>query len=358
MSDVTPSTDSIPSKRVFFVRYLLSLLPLGIFVWILRKIDLPLFPSAEALHHTNSLWLTFYGILIFVTLVVRGGRWRFLVQAFAPINPRVSFDITSIANAALILLPMRTGEFVRPLLARRRGISPVAAFSSIAAERIIDGFAVGLIVFVSLSLAPGHPQGLELLPTQFRDPGLVNRAARFALLGFSGALVGIFLFYVKQDLMQRLFEATLGKVSLRLAEKICQILRKIASGLAFLTDVKSASIYLGLTVLFWGLHLVGLHLLLAASGFENIHFIESCAVLGVFALGFLLPSPPGFFGAFQTTFYAGLLLYYPPQQVTNAGACAVFFAYAIQMTETLALGVFCYLREYVFSRESVPQINP
>jgi uncharacterized membrane protein YbhN (UPF0104 family) len=229
----------------------------------------------------------------------------------------------------------------------------MATLSTIGAERIIDGLAVGLIVFVSLSLSPGHPQGLELLPLQFRDPTLVTRAARFALGGFSVALIGLLVFYFSQRYVRWIIDGTVGRISSKMADKLNGMLNKVASGLSFLTNRRLASAYLVSTVLYWALQITGIHLLLLACGFENVPFIESCAIFGVFALGFLLPSPPGFFGAFQTTFYAGLLLYYPMARVVQEGACVVFFAYVIQLGLTVLLGVLCYLWEYVFRNSNV-----
>jgi uncharacterized protein (TIRG00374 family) len=279
-----------------------------------------------------------------------------LVRAFAPINSRTAFDLTSIGNAAIVIMPMRSGEVIRPLLAKRRGLSSIAIFSTVGAERIIDGLSVGLIVFVSLSLAPGHPGGLEILPPQFRDPSLVTRAARFAFAGFALALAGLFVFYWNEEKIKGLILGTLGKISPKVANRLNGLLSRVAAGLSFLKDRKAATAYLLTTVLFWSLQLIGVYLLMLACGMTDVRFIESCAITGVFALGFLLPSPPGFFGAFQTTFYAGFLLYFPTARVITEGACVVFFAYVIQLGVTILLGVFCYLREFVWG--ALPSSSP
>lgn len=348
MTENGPPSRTLPSKRAILVRFALSLLPLLLFIWILRKVELPLLPSREALKAVSVLGIVGYGFWFFGVLCVRGTRWVYLVRAFAPMSVKTAFDLTSIGNAAIVLLPMRSGEFVRPLLAKRRGLSSVAILSTVGAERIIDGLAVGLIVFVSLSLAPGRPSGLEILPPAFRDPSLVTRAARYALGGFATALFVLLLFYWNESKVRRFNLVTLGRLSVGFAERTNEMLSRIAAGLSFLTDRKAATAYLIHTIVYWGLHLTGIHLLLLACGFEQVRFIESCAITGVFALGFLLPSPPGFFGAFQTTFYAGLLLYFPTARVVSTGACVVFFAYVIQLGLTVLLGVFSYLREFVW----------
>ena len=345
MSDAEPVSERLPTRRKLLRRLVFSLIPLVIFLWILRKVELPLYPRQPALQHVNMGLIGAYAGWFLVALLIRGVRWRWLVTAFSPMSLQLSLLLTSIGNAAIVLLPMRSGEVVRPLLAKRHGISPLAVLSTIGAERIIDGFCVGLIVTVSLSMAPSHPQGLEILPLAFRDPSLVTRVARFALIGFSSALAIIALFYVSASRMERLIARSLGRLSSTLALRVTQLLESIASGLGFLRSGRAAAIYIAMTAIYWLLQLASVHLLLHACGFANVRFLESCAITGVFALGFLLPSPPGFFGAFQTTFYAGLLLYFPVTQVTNEGSSVVFFAYAIQLGVTLLLGLLCYWRE-------------
>jgi len=95
----------------------------------------------------------------------------------------------------------------------------------------------------------------------------------------------------------------------------------------------------------------GIWLLLYGCGFHEIRFVEACAITGVFALGFMLPAPPGFFGAFQATFYAGLLLYFSDVRVRTDGAAAVFFAYLIQMGNTILVGLIGWLRERRYRSE-------
>jgi hypothetical protein len=204
---------------------------------------------------------------------------------------------------------------------------------------------VGLLLFTALSFAPGHPAGFDLAGPTFRDPAVIGRAARLALGGFSLLLVLLALFYWQQRLMSLLIQSTLGRVSDGLATRLTSMLERVASGLAFLRDRSSASIYLALTAAYWLAQVVGIWFLLLGCGFHELRFIEATAITGVFALGFMLPAPPGFFGAFQATFYAGLLLYFAGDRVKTDGAAAVFFAYVIQIGNTILVGFIGWLRE-------------
>lgn len=333
------------SKRKVLIRLLMSVPLLVVFVWILRAGALPIVPDRASLQRADKAMIIAYAFWFFIIQASRGVRWNWLLKPFSPVPLKVAVDLTAIGNAALVLLPMRAGEFVRPVLARRYGVSGFAAMSTIGAERIIDGLCVGLILFTSVSLAPGHPMGFELAGPTFRDPAIIGRAARLALAGFSLAFLLLVLFRWQQRMMSRLIHGTLGRVSQKLSNRLTSMLERMASGLEFLRDHASATVYLLLTALYWLMQILGIWFLLHACGFRELRFVEACAITGVFALGFMLPAPPGFFGAFQATFYAGLLLYFSDVRVKTDGAAAVFFAYVIQIGNTILVGLIGWLRE-------------
>lgn len=351
IAEPTPSVRLSTSKRKLLIRLLASFPLLAVFVWILRMGALPIIPARDALVRANKFVIAGYAVWFFVVQVSRGVRWNWLLKPFAPVPLKVAIDLTAIGNAALILLPLRTGEFVRPLLARRYGVSGFAAASTIGAERIIDGFFVGLILFTALSLAPGHPAGFDLAGPTFRDPAIVGRAARLALIGFSAAFSLLVLFRWQERLMSRLIRITLGRVSQKLSDRLTSTLERMASGLEFLRDRSVATTYLLLTAIYWAMQIFGIWMVVVACGFHELTLVEACAITGVFALGFMLPAPPGFFGAFQATFYAGLLLYFPDTRVKTDGAAAVFFAYLIQIGDTMLVGLIAWLRERRYRAE-------
>lgn len=340
------------TRRKLLLRLLASVPLLAVFVWILHAGALPIIPSREALCRANKPIVAAYAVWFFVVQFSRGIRWNWLLRPSSPVPLKVAIDLTAIGNAALVLLPLRAGEFVRPLLARRYGVSGLAAASTIGAERIIDGFFVGLILFTALALAPGQPIGFELAGTAYRDPAMVGRAARLALIGFSMAFVLLVLFRWQERLMSRAIRATLGRISETLAERVTSMIERLASGLGFLRDRRSAAIYVLLTAIYWAMQIFGIWLILQGCGFHELTYVEACAITGVFALGFMLPSPPGFFGAFQATFYAGLLLYFSDARVKSDGAAAVFFTYLIQIGNTILVGLIAGLRERRYRVES------
>src|SRR5579872_7273640 len=90
-------------------------------------------------------WL---GLQIVVHLC-RSLRWNHLL---APLGVRVPagplLAISSVGFMAILALPVRLGEFVRPGLLRKGGYSTAsAALGTVAVERIVDGLIISLLVF-------------------------------------------------------------------------------------------------------------------------------------------------------------------------------------------------------------------
>ena len=67
---------------------------------------------------------------------------------------RTVLTVTFVGFAAILCLPLRSGEAVRPVLMHRRGrLSGWAATGAVAAERIIDGLCVSIMLLVALGVA-------------------------------------------------------------------------------------------------------------------------------------------------------------------------------------------------------------
>src|SRR5207247_1250591 len=95
------------------------------------------------------------GLLVVVHLC-RALRWNNLL---APLRVRIPpgplLAISSVGFMAILALPARLGEFVRPGLLRKHGASASAALGTVAVERIVDGLLVSLFVFAAFSALRG-----------------------------------------------------------------------------------------------------------------------------------------------------------------------------------------------------------
>jgi hypothetical protein len=262
--------------------------------------------------------------------------------------------VSFIGYGALLLLPFRAGEVVRPALIRKRGhLSGWAAMGTVAAERIIDGLVLTLILLAALQVArpveplPDHIGSLEV------PVALVPTAAYSALALFITAFVAIGLFWWRRAWARRLVDLTLGRVAPGLAARVNEALGRLADGLGFLPRASTTARFVAATVLYYALFAAAVQLLAWGVGLEHAQLAQACAIMGVLHLGVLVPGAPGYFGAFQISGYAGLAMYYSPAEVTGPGAAMVFFLYVLQVGVTLLSGAAGLVAEHVSAREAL-----
>src|SRR5262245_53238863 len=148
-------------------------------VWPDAKTRIALKAAIKALewHEFWPYLLGYVGLLVIVQLT-RSLRWRYLL---APLGVRIPngplLAISSVGFMAILALPARLGELVRPGLMRKRGISASAALGTVGVERIIDGLLVSLFVFIAF-VALRRPN----------SPGWMMPTAYITLAVFTAAL--------------------------------------------------------------------------------------------------------------------------------------------------------------------------
>jgi hypothetical protein len=126
-----------------------------------------------------------------------------------------------------------------------------------------------------------------------------------------------------------------GVASPALARWLAERVETVADGLRFLPQWRYSTSFTLATIAYWLLNFGSAWLLAWGCGFDAISYAQACVVLGVVALGILLPGAPGFFGAFQMSAYAGFAMYFPAEDVIGTGAAFVFLAYVCQSGVTI-----------------------
>src|SRR5882757_1420518 len=171
------------------------------FAWTLQRGGLPLIPPAAAFQNVKiANCLEYMGLLI-TWHAIRATRWRHLLAPIADVPLRRIIAVSWIGFAAILLMPLRAGEFVRPYMIREKGkVSLAAATGTIGAERIIDGLLLTTLLGVCLQLArplsplPDHIGKLQI------PVAAVPVSAYLSLLGFVGAFCIMALFYWRPSL--------------------------------------------------------------------------------------------------------------------------------------------------------------
>lgn len=322
-----------------WVKLGVSLLLAFSFVWLLKAGALPILPAEGSLR--NVSW---EGVIAYIGLwcginVLRAARWYWLLAAVNPISIRPVVAAGLTGYAAITLLPLRSGEIVRPVLIQKTtGVSAWVAAGSLGAERVIDGLFLSIVLFVSLSASTP----LDPLPDRIGNLAVpvafVKTAAYSALAMFAVVFLAMTVFYYRRDLAASWTRGLGLIIGKRAAEYMSAKVRDVAAGLSFLPHRRYSGPFILCTALYWFTNGLAMVVLARACGFEQFGFVEGCVMMGVLALGVLVPNAPGFFGAFQVAVYAGLALYFPVERIQDDGAVLVFLSYVIQVGTVLGLG--------------------
>lgn len=318
------------NRRDLIVKVVASLFLAGCFLWVFRRGGIPLLPDPGARQHILWGFLPLQILTLAVVIALRTYRWRYLLEPLGELPPRKIFGIGLVGFAYIAFAPFRMGEFARPyMVSRESKITFTQATGTVAAERIIDGLLVSVLLLLGLLTSTplaNLPDHLGKLPLPV---AAVPHAAYSALALFTCAFVAMGVFYWARDLARRVTRAIVGLVSVRLADFLTDKVERVADGLKFLPSARSSLPYLRDTVLYWLLCVLYTWLGLRGCGMDAT-FSQAAVVLGVVGLGILVPSGPGFFGAFQLASYCGLAMFFPQDVVLVQGSLYVFLAYSSQ----------------------------
>ena len=325
-------------------------------VFTVHKGGLKFVPEGGDFKHVRAWTVPAYMGTLLVVSWFRSIRWRFLLRSIAEVPKKHLFAVSAVGFAAILLLPFRLGEIVRPYMIRTppgeregqrgqggRPISLTAATSSVVAERIIDGLYLSIVLALALFFVP------TVVPLPDKVVGLPVTVAHvrmsgYAMLGlFTTAFVTIAVFYFARSWAHRTTLAVVGKVSMRLAERLAGMAEKFADGLHVFGRGRDALGFLVETSIYWMTNAAGMWLLAWGCGVVHADgsaptFGEAFGLMGMLGCAILIPGPPGLLGVFQAGIYAGMTMFYPTSIVTGAGAAYVFLLYASQFVFQVAVG--------------------
>lgn len=350
-----PKPESSRAKRlpIYFVG---SLAIAGLFVWLMRRGGVPLVPRADQFAHVRWWAVGAYLLSLAGVHWFRAWRWDYLLRPVARVPTRQIIAIAWVGFFAIMMLPFRAGEVVRPVLIRRDGrVSGSAATGTIAAERVIDGLFVAVLLVATLTFIPRLPlDGVMFM--NFPVGQLVHYGyLTFAL--FASALVTLAVFLLARNFAETATRRVVGLVSPALADKLAGIVGGLADGLRSLPDVKLMAPFLLQTTIYWALNALGMWLLGWGCGLPMTPG-HGFAVMGVLAMGILLPQGPGLFGSFQFFVFLALRMYFPESMILERGVAYVFLLYACQFVFTTAAGVGSMLLGHIDPRSALDDAQP
>jgi glycosyltransferase 2 family protein len=304
----------------------------------------------------------YLGLLVIVHLC-RSLRWNNLLAPLGvklPTGPLLA--ISSVGFMAILALPARLGEFVRPGLLRNRGVSGTAALGTIAVERIVDGLIISLLVF-----------GACFSLRSAASPGWMMKTAYVALGVFAVAFIFLVLALRRPQPTVAFFLmlSMLPKLAPKLAAKIEDRLVEMIRGFEVLEDGKNLGVFVVWSVVYWFANGVGVWVL--ARGFHTIDpafdlsLVGALATMGIVAVGIMVPNTPGNFGQFQWFTLLGVSLSIHGADDSHAAIYATAFAFAnvhyfLQLLWYMAMGVlglatpWVSLHDLAMARKSGPEL--
>jgi uncharacterized protein (TIRG00374 family) len=305
------------------INLILSLVMLALCVWLVwpdakTRTELStVFSSMQ--FRTFAPYLGAYIGLLVVVQLTRALRWNYLL---APLGVRIPpaplLAISSVGFMAILALPARLGEFVRPGLLRKRGISATSALGTVAVERIVDGLLVSLFVFVAFFALRGPDSPGWMMPTAYAALGIFALAMIF--------LVGA-LKWPEQSVRFWLDITFLPKIAPRIAGIIERKALDMIKGFEVMRDKRNLAWFFGWSVVYWGCNGLGVWFLARGFGLE-LGIIGAFATMGLVAVGITLPNAPGLVGQFQWFTLLGLSLYIHGAADKHSDIYATTFAFA------------------------------
>jgi hypothetical protein len=324
------------------LRAALSLGMSAFFVWLsLRKTNV-----REVVSHmgdADPLRIVEYIGILLVIHVVRTVRWGFLLEPLGHVSFKRLNSASAVGWMLLMVLPLRLGEFARPLLIARpppgggKTLSRSGAMASIVVERIVDGIAIGLLGVFSL-----HMLGSQVAGESVR---FARSASWLVTAGFAGLCVALILAVLFRSVAISLLGRLLRPLSPRLAQRVGTMLDTFIGAVHLGSGWKLFGFFV-LTAVYWSLTAWGLGVLARAFGFVGLTPLMLAVILTIQVVGVMVPAGPGMVGTMQWFTQAGLSLF-AADAFSARGAAYANTVWLLQFSVQVALGVIFLLAGHV-----------
>lgn len=342
-------------------KVLLSLLVGAVCVYfVLRNMDIN--ATAGVLKTLPVSAVVLYLLTMIPTHLFRAWRWKYLLR---PLGVSMSFGrlmvISTVGFMAILALPVRLGEFVRPYYVVRDGQSRMSAIlGTVAVERIVDGLMISILFFTTYMLA-------------FRGAGsgyspVLAGAAWLSLLGFLALTVFLACalrwtepttrFVRAATLLVVRFTSTcaramaairlsfaariLNRLSPSAADQVADKVRALIQGFRALREPRDMVPFLFQTLLYWGANGFGMWLLARDMNLA-IPITAAYAAMAFTGVLISLPNSPGLVGQFHAGVMIALGAYVSEATVRSFGVAYAVALHGIQFVWYVGLGCVALL---------------
>jgi uncharacterized protein (TIRG00374 family) len=269
------------------------------------------------------------------SVIIRCQRWRLLLRPLGRVPMLSLVSATAIGFLCNMVLPLRIGEVVRPVLLGRRARLPVSSvLGSVLLERLLDMITILLLLAAVVVLVP--------VSETIRRSGVV-----FVVIAAAGLSLVIAL-QRRHPLALRLLGRVLARLPAAVRARAEAALHEFIDGLQGLGG-GGALVRIGLYSLYLWVVIASVFAVgIVACGLPVPLVSGSLVLVTVVAGAVSAPSAPGFIGTFQ----AGCVLAFTVFGVSRAEAIPYAFAvWAVQWLTQVVLGVVFLVRENISFRD-------
>ncbi|HVM95479.1 MAG TPA: lysylphosphatidylglycerol synthase transmembrane domain-containing protein [Candidatus Acidoferrales bacterium] len=274
-------------------------------------------------------------LLTFLTLYIRAQRWRVLLRPLG--NPHMSSLIaaTNIGFMANMVLPLRMGEVIRPVLLSRKENKPLGGIlATIVLERVFDLLTV-LLLFGASAAAVGF------------SPSIQQWGYRLCYVAV--LLTGGVLFVRWQEsLALRLLQTMLRPLPSGVAEPVEHFFRGFVQALEILDSPLTFLTLVGWSLYLWAAITSVFTFGMMAFELPAPLIVGSVVITTITAIVISAPSAPGFIGAFQFGCTLALGIFGVAESRAFAFSIVVHIT---QFVGTIAAGVYSLTREGLSLRQ-------
>lgn len=288
--------------------------------WAFEDVDFA--EIGPRLAETSPRALAIYVAAQLVVHAVRTVRWALLVMPLGTPSRKAVFSAASVGIPAAMFLPLRLGEFVRPVMIARAGVPFAGGLASVVVERVADGLTnVGL--FFAL---------LAIMPESAPIPDQIRLLSKVAFAVFGGAVVVLGAIGYLQEPALQFTRRLLTPISEALATRVDELLRTFLVGLRPLMNAKRLVSFVLLTATYWAINGAATWQLASSYGIE-LPFIAGPFAISVLVFAVMVPAGPAFAGTMEVGFKAGLA----PFQVGPENSALVAIAAHVTLIVVLSV---------------------
>lgn len=269
------------------------------------------------------------------SLYIRAQRWRVLLRPVGRPAMRTLVSATNIGFMANMLLPLRVGEVIRPVLVSRKENEPLSGIlATVVLERIFDMFTILFLFGVSASLVA--------VSDQVRHWG-------YYLSGLAAAVAAVVVVVRWQEaLALRLLQLVLRPFPAAVSEPVDHFFRGFVQALETLQSPLTFVQLLGWSLYLW-LVIAGVYLLgILAFDVPAPLLVGSITVSAIVAIAVSVPSAPGYIGSFQLGCILALAIFHVSESQAIAYSIVLHLT---QFVGVIGAGLYSLAREGMTMRQ-------